>query len=225
MQIERIGDATLYCGDCSDVMDSFPDCFAVDSVVADPPYGVDLGPSSGHDRYLGFSDNRDYIESCVVPAIKKCISISSAMVVTPGNKNAWAYPEPDDIGGWYNPAGVGCGPWGFILNHLILFYGKDPHARKKGWMASSVEALNDSVAYEKAMGHPCPKPEKFTKWMVGKVSLEGQIVLDPFMGSGTTGVACANLGRKFIGIELEQKYFDIACERIEAAYAQGRLFA
>ena len=49
-------------------------------------------------------------------------------------------------------------------------------------------------------------------------------ILDPFMGSGTTGVACANLGRKFIGIEIEPKYFDIACERIEAAYAQGRLF-
>jgi site-specific DNA-methyltransferase (adenine-specific) len=53
----------------------------------------------------------------------------------------------------------------------------------------------------------------------------GQTVLDPFMGSGTTGVACANLGRKFIGIEIEPKYFDIACERISAAYAQMRLFA
>ena len=51
-----------------------------------------------------------------------------------------------------------------------------------------------------------------------------ELICDPFMGSGTTGVACANLGRKFIGIEIERKYFDIACERIEAAYAQGRLF-
>ena len=53
----------------------------------------------------------------------------------------------------------------------------------------------------------------------------GGVVLDPFMGSGTTGVACANLGRKFIGIEIEPKYFDIACSRIDAAYRQGRLFA
>jgi DNA modification methylase len=53
----------------------------------------------------------------------------------------------------------------------------------------------------------------------------GQTILDPYMGSGTTGVACANLGRKFIGIEIEEKYFDIACERITAAYAQGTLFA
>jgi DNA modification methylase len=62
-------------------------------------------------------------------------------------------------------------------------------------------------------------------WLVNAASLNGDMVLDPFMGSGTTGVACANLGRKFVGIEIEPKYFDIACKRIDAAYAQGRLFA
>jgi DNA modification methylase len=61
-------------------------------------------------------------------------------------------------------------------------------------------------------------------WCLTKIP-DAQTILDPFMGSGTTGVACANLGRKFIGIEIERKYFDIACERIAAAYAQGRLFA
>ena len=55
------------------------------------------------------------------------------------------------------------------------------------------------------------------------VRLDAQTILDPFMGSGTTGVACVNLGRKFIGIEIERRYFDIACERIERAQAQGRL--
>jgi len=56
-------------------------------------------------------------------------------------------------------------------------------------------------------------------------SLPGKIVLDSFMGSGTTGVACVELGRKFIGIEMEQKYFDIAVRRISEAQRQGRLFA
>jgi site-specific DNA-methyltransferase (adenine-specific) len=60
---------------------------------------------------------------------------------------------------------------------------------------------------------------------VNRASLPTETVLDPFMGSGTTGVACANLGRKFIGIEMEPDYFNIACERIRAAYAQQRLFA
>jgi len=73
-------------------------------------------------------------------------------------------------------------------------------------------------------GHVCAFPvELVNRCLVA--SEPGDSVIDPFMGSGTTGVACANLGRKFIGIEIERKYFDIACERIEAAYAQGRLFA
>jgi site-specific DNA-methyltransferase (adenine-specific) len=62
------------------------------------------------------------------------------------------------------------------------------------------------------------------EWLVNRASRSGETILDPFMGSGTTGVACANLGRKFIGIEIEPKYFDIACERIRAAQAQQRLF-
>ena len=71
--------------------------------------------------------------------------------------------------------------------------------------------------------HPTQKPVRLMEWCIG--FFPDSVILDPFMGSGTTGVACANLGRKFIGIEIEPKYFDIACERIEMAYAQGRLFA
>ena len=59
---------------------------------------------------------------------------------------------------------------------------------------------------------------------IGLHSSDGETILDPFMGSGTTGVACAKLGRKFIGIELEKKYFDIACQRIEEAYQQPDMF-
>ena len=72
--------------------------------------------------------------------------------------------------------------------------------------------------------HPNEKPVFFVEKFIGWHSSEGQTILDPFMGSGTTGVACANLGRKFIGIEIEPKYFDIACSRIEQAYSQPRLF-
>jgi DNA modification methylase len=72
--------------------------------------------------------------------------------------------------------------------------------------------------------HPTQKPLGVMQWCIEQVPADAQTILDPFMGSGTTGVACAQLGRKFIGIEIEPKYFDIACKRIEAAYAQGRLF-
>jgi DNA modification methylase len=70
--------------------------------------------------------------------------------------------------------------------------------------------------------HPCPKPLKFTQWAVNKASLEGETVLDPFMGIGTTGVACVYLQRKFVGIEIEETYFDVACKRIELAVKQGQ---
>ncbi len=62
------------------------------------------------------------------------------------------------------------------------------------------------------------------KWLVSRVSLPGETVLDCFMGSSSTGVACLKLGRKFIGIEVDPEYFDIACRRIEKAYAQPDLF-
>ena len=73
--------------------------------------------------------------------------------------------------------------------------------------------------------HQTEKPVDLIEAIVETVSGEGMTVLDPFMGSGTTGVACVNLGRKFIGIEIEPRYFDIACRRIEEAYKQPRLFA
>ena len=75
---------------------------------------------------------------------------------------------------------------------------------------------------QEGSSHSTQKPLALMEWCADKTT---GTILDPFMGSGTTGVACANLGRKFIGIEIERKYFDIACERIDAAYAQGRLFA
>ena len=71
--------------------------------------------------------------------------------------------------------------------------------------------------------HPTQKPVALMAWCIAKAT-NAKTVLDPFMGSGTTGVACANLGRSFVGIEREKKYFDLACERIEQAQRQGRMF-
>jgi site-specific DNA-methyltransferase (adenine-specific)/modification methylase len=71
--------------------------------------------------------------------------------------------------------------------------------------------------------HPTQKPLEVMKWVI-ELCPKSETILDPFMGSGTTGVAAIQLGRKFIGIEREPKYFDIACKRIEQAVAQGQLF-
>ena len=73
-----------------------------------------------------------------------------------------------------------------------------------------------------ARSHPHQKPISLVASLLQKLPA-AEVILDPFMGSGTTGVACAQLGRKFIGIEIEPKYFDIACRRIEKAQKQGDL--
>jgi site-specific DNA-methyltransferase (adenine-specific) len=223
-----IGNATLYLGDCRETLQLIA---GADALVTDPPYGVMLGEAGTGDEkakqqqsYTMFADTPQYVSDVVVPCVQLALSKCKRGIVTPGNRNAWAYPKPDDIGVWYNPAGTGRGKWGFILAHVILYYGRDPNAGKRA-TASSAWALNDSVSGIKNKTHPCPKPERFTTWMVDKASLAGETILDPFMGSGTTGVACIHAGRNFIGIEIEPKYFDIACKRIDAAHSQGRLFA
>ena len=78
-------------------------------------------------------------------------------------------------------------------------------------------------AYREEVGHPSPKPIAAMEWAL-EIVPNAETILDPFMGSGTTGVACAKLGRKFIGIEIDESYFDIACERIRKAYAQLDFF-
>jgi site-specific DNA-methyltransferase (adenine-specific) len=111
------------------------------------------------------------------------------------------------------------GPWGFVGFNPILYYGRDFRAGR-GALPSSTTVTEAAPKLE----HPCPKPVRAWEWLIEKASQPGETVLDPFMGSGTTGVACAKLGRKFIGIEIEPRYFDIACRRIEEAYRQADLF-
>jgi len=77
---------------------------------------------------------------------------------------------------------------------------------------------------EERHGHPTQKPVEVMKWCIGHLPEPNNIILDPFMGSGTTGVAAVQMGRRFIGIEREERYFEIACKRIEDAQRQGDFF-
>lgn len=222
---EIIGDCRLILGDCREVL---PTLGKVDAVVTDPPYGVMLGEMGHGDErrknqqsYSQFSDTPDYVKEIVIPAIEQCISIANCCLVTCGNRHMQSYPKWDDFGVWWNPAGTSRGKWGFQLAVTpILYYGKDPRAGKNQYASS----LTGHFDRSETIDHPCPKPLPFMKWLVRKASLETQVVLDPFMGSGTTGVACVKLGRKFIGIEIDEGYFNIACDRIRKAYAQPDMF-
>lgn len=208
-----IGDCRLILGDCREVLPLLP---KVDAVVTDPPYGVGID-------YNGLVDDEQIILDVVLPAIEGCRLLSKRVVVTSGNKNAWLYPRPDDFGVWWNPAGTSTGKWGFqCVGTPILYYGKDPRT-SRGASPSSPVSVGAS-AEQDGKPHPCPKPLSLMKWLLRKSSFEGETVLDPFMGSGTTLVACARMGRAGIGIEIDEGYFDIACERVRKAYAQPDMF-
>ena len=211
MRVERIGDATLYLGDCLEILPTLP---KVDAVITDPPYGIGL-------EYGEHKDTAVAVGEFGPRVVEMGRRIARVVSITPGNLNQYKYPQPTWTLCWFNRAGAGSGPWGFSCWQPILCYGPDPYlATGKGRRPDFIEW---SEAAEKN-GHPCPKPYQFMFRWITRVSLSGAVV-DPFMGSGTTGVACANLGRKFIGIEIEPKYFDIACERIDNAYRQTRMFA
>jgi DNA modification methylase len=223
---EIIGDCRLILGDCLEIM---PTLGKVDAVVTDPPYGIGgsngtIGEKRGKGNYTGAftseMDTPNYIKTLVVPVIELCINKSKAVAVTTGIKNISLYPQPDSFGSFFQPNGSGLQTFGTVDSQPIFYYGKNNNHNmgiSLSWQIRETPTKN--------IDHPCPKPILAWTRLVKSVTKERQTVLDPFMGSGTTGVACVNLGRKFIGIELEEKYFDIACKRIDQANRQGKLFA
>ncbi len=224
MERVTIGHHILFCGDARDVLSAdIPS--PLHAVVTDPPYGVELGTKKQRGKkpagYMGFDDSPEYVRDVVVPIISAYIGRVRSAAVMPGIFNMWHYPQPQDVGDWFNPAGNGVGRWGFQCVNPILFYGKDP---RQGLGISPSSPVKVGGKRDKSIDHPCPKPLGIMKWLVNKASLEGETVCDPFMGSGTTGVACHLMGRRFIGVELNRRYFDEACVRMERAIAQGDLF-
>ena len=91
------------------------------------------------------------------------------------------------------------------------------------WRRSPLGVFGNGGRNEELKVHPTQKPVALMEWCLGFLP-KAQTILDPFMGSGTTGVACAKLGRSFVGIELDPDYFEIACRRVEEAYRQGDMF-
>jgi DNA modification methylase len=221
-EIVQIGDATLYHGDCLEIL---PTLGKVDAVVTDPPYGVGLrnGDVDGHRSARSFAVAGDQDQKS-----------GAELLAWAGAGNlptvAFASPWKPWPGYWRNlivwDKGGAVGGGGDIQTCLKRSWELIQVARNgplQGGRSESV--VRFQIDPQATADHICAKPVPLMSWLVSKFTQQHQVILDPFMGSGTTGVACANLGRKFIGIEIERKYFDIACERIDAAYRQGRLFA
>jgi DNA modification methylase len=201
---------TIYHGDARDVLSSL----SADVLVTDPPYGVSFeGKATKHTgkKPGGYTTNDD---ADVGPElVARVLPKVTRGAVFPGNRMLHRYPQPRDIGCVYCPSGAGIGPWGFTCFHPVLFYGTRASTTLR---PTSMQ----SFATADVAGHPCPKPVQWLWWLLGLVSLDGETVLDPFMGSGTTLRAAKDMGRRAIGIEIEERYCEIVAKRL----AQGVLF-
>lgn len=201
----QIGPATLYLGDCMDILPTLP---KVDAVVTDPPYGIEVTAERRSSAVEGWDLGINQA------AIDAAIGLSREAIVFGGNYYALAPSRCWLLWDKQISPGLNLAHAEMAWTNLDKCGVRIKRHLWSGPFREGGEARN---------GHPTQKPLAVMTWAVGFTS--GNVVLDPFMGSGTTGVACIQLGRQFIGIEREPKYFDIACRRIEQAHAQGRLFA
>jgi DNA modification methylase len=221
-----IGNATLYLGDCMDVL---PTLGKVDAVITDPPYGVNF-------KYESHDDSPDGYIEWLWPIIESCESLCSpgspVFVWQSGtNLKNFHYWFPRD---WR----LFIAAKNFVqMRPTAMQWSYDPVLcwwidGEKPWSAGT--ASRDFVVANTApvvaspnnpeKQHPCPRPLDLMIHVVSQWVKPDSVCLDPFMGSGTTGVAAVQMGRKFIGIEREPKYFEVACKRIENAQRQESLF-
>ncbi len=246
-----IGDATLYLGDCRDILPTI----RCDHILSDPPYEIeahgsgrrllgrsvelkdarvreiemvplDFGPMAEdlrrHVCSWGGDSCRGWILAfCQAEAIATWRTAMEAGGVRWRRAMVWIKPDSSPQLSGDRPAqgfesialgwcGSGASRWNGGGRRGVFIFGKHDHGTGHGGRQ------ND---------HPTQKPVLLMRELVALFSIADDLIADPFMGSGTTGVAAIQLGRKFIGIEKEPKYFDIACERIENAQRQDTLFA
>ena len=212
IRVETTEHCTLYLGDCLDVL---PTLGKVDAVVTDPPYGVGLTARvTKHTTREATTkyDDGDEAFGLVLERVRAVVALGVPTAITPGTRRVISYPEPNDIGCVYFPNGAGRSRWGFNQFQPVLYYGKNP----TGFRIPS--SRSETHWFSRDVDHPCPKPIQWMEWLVMKCSAnEGETILDPFMGSGTTGLACIKRGRHFIGIEKEPEFFELAVREIREA--------
>lgn len=200
-----IGNATLYLGDCRDIL---PTLDKAEAVVTDPPYGINITKSNRLAVSRGMG-GMSWDDAAPEP------DIISAIVSHGRQAILWG-------GNYFN----GLPPTRCVLVWDKQNDGRDFADLEMAWTNIDAVARIFRMRPMNMDGgklHPTQKPIRLMKWCIDKMD-EPKTILDPFMGSGTTGVAAVQMGRKFIGIEREERYFEIACRRIEDAQRQGDMF-
>jgi site-specific DNA-methyltransferase (adenine-specific) len=220
---EVIGDCTLYLGDCREILPLLP---AVDSVITDPPYGIDLQPQRGLTKAIA-GDGQSEAKALWAEVARLAYGLAkadTAHLFWTGWSETWT---KDALAAHFKVKSCvvwGKNVWGIGYytrpQHEFAWYchkGQPPVLSEPDsdlWMVPRIQAPE----------HSCEKPVALLQRAVRLCTKPNGLVLDPFMGIGATGVACAKMGRKFIGIELDPGYFDTTCRRIEAAYKQPDMF-
>lgn len=218
-RVEVIGNATLYLGDCRELIPGLPE---VAVVVTDPPFGIDYQSGYATDELwqggraiAGDADTAARDEALALLTGIPSLVFGARRIPQPAGTRATLI--------WDKGPALGMGaldlPWKPSYEEIYVI-GKGFFGKRDGAVIYCPPV--QSMA-KNGREHPNEKPVRLLSMLLDK-SPEG-VVLDPFMGSGSTGVACAHLGRPFIGVELIPAYFDIACRRIEDAQRQGRLIA
>lgn len=214
MSVEQIGPATLYLGDCRDIL---PTLAPVDLVLTDPPYGI--GEAAGKNKSRGLAAiPKDYGDSDWDDAPPDAVLIDlirargRLQILFGGNyfhlppSSCWLVWDKDNAGTDFADCELA---WTNLLQAVRKF--------RFRWNGM----LQENMGAKELREHPTQKPVPVMRWALGQAK-GVQTVLDPFIGSGTTGVACVEMDKTFIGIEREPKYFDIACKRIQLAVDESR---
>ena len=228
-RIERIGNATLYLGDCREILPTLP---KVDAVITDPPYAdrthkmAKTNKGAGHGKTLvtfaALSD--EDFAACLSEWLAAATGWCVATCDYRHARLAFDMPEFVRLGAWVKPNPMpqisADRPGQGFESVLILHAGKVKKAWNRGGGAG-VWTFNVIDSAEVSTQKPLPLLRAF----VSDFTVPGNSVCDPFMGSGTTGVACVEAGRSFVGVEVDPERFEIACRRIEDAQRQSRMFA
>lgn len=211
---------TIYNCDCREILSELD----ADAMITDPPYGVGFTGKTwfsqnrgaarvSDESYVSYEDTEENFTAVIVPALKLGISRTKCGLVFIADRSLWLLPRGQAIGGIFSPAGTGLGCWGFQNFIHCVFYGHDPYlanglgSRPNGKYGTWPNDANQS-------GHPCAKPMDVMNWAVSRASLPGHLIIDPFAGSGTTLEAAKNTGRLAVGIEIEERYCEIAAKRL-----------
>lgn len=222
MRKETIGDCELWLGDCRELLPTL-ERGRVDAVVTDPPFGIGFKYESHNDTPEGYGT---WLWSIIEQCEASCLP-GSPLFVWQTMLNARKFHEwfPRD---WR----IFAAAKNFVqMRPTAMQYSFDPvlvwWTDGKPWYAGTASRdfhIGDTnpSSREDAIGHPCPRPLGQVRHILEQWARPFGAVIDPFMGSGTTGVACVQTGRRFIGCEIEPRYFDIACKRIDRAVRDAK---